>query len=308
LIMAEGPKKILLSGSSGLIGTALSNALRGAGRPITPLIRHRGGPPESAFWDPLADQLDAAPLAGTDAVIHLAGENLADGRWTAARKKRITDSRVLSTALLAKTIATLQPLPRVMLCASAIGYYGNRGDQLLDESAPPGEGFAADLCRRWEQAAAPASAAGIRVVHLRLGVVLDRASKAMTKMVSIFRLGLGGVLGSGCQYVAWIALDDAVAAILHLLDHSQLSGPVNLVAPQAVTNRELTKALGRALHRPTIIPVPAFAAHLAFGEMADELLLSSTRVVPRRLLDDGFKFRFPQLDAAFQHMLKSPNQ
>jgi len=296
--------KILVTGSSGLVGTALLAAIRSAGHQAIPLIRRTDAPAGAASWDPLADRMDSRIFAGIDAVIHLAGENLSHGRWTAAKKLRIAASRIQSTNLLAQTISQLQTRPRIFLCASAIGYYGNRGDEILSEDSPQGHGFIADLCEQWEQACAPAVAAGVRVAQLRLGVVLSTDGGALPQMLTPFRLGLGGVIGNGRQYVSWITLDDLIAAMLHLLDRSQLAGPVNLVAPQPVTNRQLTKSLGRALHRPTLLPLPAFAARLALGEIADELLLASTRVIPRRLLEDGFAFQYPDLDGALSHLLK----
>jgi uncharacterized protein (TIGR01777 family) len=295
--------KIIMTGSSGLIGSALTAALRGAGHPVTPLVRQAAAPPGAISWNPLAERMDAAPLAGTQAVIHLAGESLAEGRWTTAKKERMYCSRVQATDLLARTLTQLRPLPRVLLCASAVGYYGSRGDEVLSEEMPPGTGYAADLCRQWEAASAPAAAAGIRVVHMRLGIVLSAAGGALGKMLTPFRLGLGGKIGNGKQYMSWIALDDVVAAMIHLLAHSQLAGAVNLVAPQAVTNRQFTMALGHALHRPTLFFLPAFAARLAMGEMADELLLASARVAPTRLLADGFAYQYPELRPALLHAL-----
>jgi uncharacterized protein (TIGR01777 family) len=296
--------KILVTGSSGLIGTALLTALGAAGHHAVPLIRRSNAPPGAVFWDPMTDRMDSAQLADIDAVVHLAGESLAHGRWTAAKKLAIANSRIQPTSLLARTLAQLQPRPRVLLCASAIGYYGDRDEEILAEDSPPGQGYLADLCQQWEQASAPAAAAGIRVVHMRLGVVLSATGGALAQMLTPFRLGLGGNIGNGRQYVSWVALEDVIAAVLHLLDRSQLAGPVNLVAPQSVTNRQLTKALGRALHRPTLFPLPAFGARILLGEMADELLLASTRVVPRRLQNDGFPFGYPDLDGALSHLLK----
>jgi uncharacterized protein len=291
--------KILMTGSTGLVGKALIAALAASGRPVTPLVRRRGSAPGDVSWD----GLDSASLAGSEAVIHLAGESIASGRWTAAKKQRIVASRVQGTGLLAQAISRLQPPPRLLLCASAIGYYGNRGQEVLTEDSSPGSGFVAETCRQWEQAAAPAAAAGIRVVHMRLGIVLSKSGGALAKMLTPFRFGLGGVIGGGEQFVSWIALEDVVGAMIHLLDCAAISGPVNLVAPQSVTNRQFTKALGRALHRPTIVPMPAVLARLAMGEMADELLLASARVVPKRLQEAGFGFKYPDLDGALAHEL-----
>jgi uncharacterized protein (TIGR01777 family) len=299
----EPRTKILMTGSSGLIGSALIKALGDTGRNVVRLVRQSSPPSGALSWDLVADHMDSAMLQGADAIIHLGGENLSDGRWTAQKKRRIATSRIQPTRLLARTASQMQKPPRILLCASAIGFYGDRGEELLTEDSPPGHGFVADVCQQWEQASAPAAAAGIRVVHARFGVVLSAAGGALAKMLTPFRLGLGGMMGSGRQYVGWICLDDAVAAMLHLLGRSQLSGPVNLVAPQSVTNRELTKSLGRALRRPTLFPLPAFAARLLLGEMADELLLASTRVIPKRLQEDGFAFRHPDLDGALAHLL-----
>jgi uncharacterized protein (TIGR01777 family) len=295
--------KIVLTGSSGLIGKALTTALNTAGHQVIPLVRRVPQPTVAIYWDPLSDAMDIAPLTGTDAVIHLAGENLASGRWNAKKKQRMNDSRVKSTALIARNMAMIRPLPKTLICASATGFYGNRGDEILTEASAPGTGFAADLCRQWEQAAAPAEAAGIRVVHVRLGIVLSGDGGALAKMLTPFRLGLGGPLGHGNQYVSWIALEDVIRAVIHLLEHSQIAGAVNLVAPETVTNRQFAKALGRAIHRPTVFPMPAFVLRLALGEIADELLLASTRVVPKRLMDDGFNFLYPDLEAALLYAL-----
>jgi uncharacterized protein (TIGR01777 family) len=293
--------KLLISGSSGLIGSALTSAFGTAGHEIVRLVRHQADMSANIAWDPMAKSMDPAPLEGVDIVVHLSGESLAEGRWTNAKKKRFWDSRVRSTRLLSKTLAQLQRRPRVMICASAIGFYGDRGDEILNEDSPAGAGFVADLCREWEGASAAAAAAGIRVIHMRLGIVLAHDGGALPKMLTPFRLGLGGVIGNGRQYVAWIALEDVVGAVMHLIDRSQLAGAVNFVAPQEVTNRQLTKTLGKVLNRPTLLAMPALAARLAFGEMAKELLLASARVTPRRLLDDGFVFAYPQLQAALEH-------
>ncbi|MCI0423349.1 MAG: TIGR01777 family oxidoreductase, partial [Acidobacteria bacterium] len=245
-----------------------------------------------------------ADLEGTDAAIHLAGENIAAKRWTPAQKAKIRDSRVSGTRLLAESLARLARQPKVLVCASAIGYYGDRSDERLNEDSAPGSGFLAETCRDWEAAAKPAIDRGIRVVQLRLGLVLASHGGALAKMLPPFRLGIAGIIGSGQQYMSWIALDDLVAAVSYVLSNEGLRGPVNVVAPDAVTNHEFTKTLGRVLRRPTVFPMPAFAARLAFGEMADGLLLSSTRVEPQRLLASGFRFRFPELKAALEHLLR----
>lgn len=293
---------ILISGSHGLIGSTAARVLADRGHRIVRLVRT----PDAAFpdqvgWDPARDQIDAPALEGTDAVIHLAGENIAGGRWTAARKARIRDSRVRGTRLVAGTLARLSRKPRVLICASAIGYYGDRGAEILVEDSAPGIGFLADVCREWEAAAAPARDAGIRVVHLRTGVVLSASGGALTRLLPIFRLGLGGPLGSGRQFMSWITLDDVVAAIGHLLTQD-VRGPVNLTSPHPVTNREFTATLGRFLRRPTPFPVPAPLLWVALGEMAGDLL-ASQRAHPAALLDSGYAFRHPDLEQGMRHVL-----
>jgi uncharacterized protein len=296
--------KILVSGTHGLIGSALVRALAGQGHAVTRLIRGTPSPGEAAIgWDPESNQIDAAGLEAFDAVVHLAGENVAAGRWTADRKARIRTSRVAGTRLLSDALARLAHPPKVLACASAVGYYGDRGEELLDETSSPGSGFLANVCRDWEAAAEPAAQAGVRVVELRIGVVLAAGGGALRKMIEPFRLGLGGRLGSGHQYMSWITLDDVLGAIAHVLETDTLSGPVNLVSPQPVTNLEFTKTLGRALNRPTLLPVPAFALRLLFGQMADELLLGGARAMPRRLLDSGYRFGDAELAPALQRLL-----
>jgi uncharacterized protein (TIGR01777 family) len=250
---------------------------------------------DHVFWDPAAGLIDAGALAGLDGVVHLAGENIADGRWTAAKKDRIRRSRIDGTRLLAETLAGLKERPRVMVSGSAIGYYGDRGDEIMTESSPAGTGFLAEVCADWESATIAASNAGIRVCNLRTGVVLSRDGGALQKMIPAFQMGAGGKLGSGKQWMSWIALEDEVGAIMHCLTNQAVSCAVNAVAPNAVTNSEFTAALGAALHRPTIMPVPGMAVHLLLGEMADELLLASTRVAPSVLLTSGYKFKYPNL-------------
>jgi len=295
--------RILVSGSSGLVGSALLRRCSKSAD-IIRLVRREPKPGgEEIRWDPQAGQIAAEAMEGLDAVVHLAGDNIAAGRWTAAKKARIRDSRVDGTRLLAETLARLVRPPKVLISASAVGYYGDRGEEELDESSPPGPGFLAGVCRDWEAATEPASRAGIRVVIVRLGMVLAREGGALARLVGLFRLGLGGRLGSGRQYLSWITLGDVVEAILFLLENDSLRGPVNLVAPQPVTNREFTRALGRALHRPTLLPTPPFALRLALGEMADEMLLSSARVLPRKLLHASYPFRDPDLESALPRVL-----
>jgi len=294
---------ILVTGSSGLIGSSLVPFLTAGGHRVTRLVRSQPKPGEMAIrWDPDAGALDAKSLEGVEAVVHLAGESIAE-RWTAEKKRRILDSRVKGTRLLSDTLARLETPPKVLVCASAIGYYGDRGEEMLTEDSAAGSGFLAEVCRDWEGAAEPARIKGIRVVHLRFGMVLSPAGGALAKMLPPFRLGLGGPLGHGRQYVSWIAIDDAVGAIQHAINVEALQGPVNAVAPSAVTNQQFTKTLGKVLGRPTLLPMPAFAARLMFGEMADELLLASARVHPTKLLSTGYVFRYPDLEAALRHLL-----
>jgi uncharacterized protein (TIGR01777 family) len=294
--------QVFVTGSSGLIGSTLVPALRGAGYEVVRMIRRPPANPGEIEWRPDAPTFDRTVLEGAEAVVHLAGENIA-GRWTAGKKQRIRDSRVQGTHVLADTFAGLERPPRVFVGASAIGYYGDRGDVSLDEDAPPGDGFLPEVCQAWEAAADPLRRAGVRVAHVRLGLVLSGDGGALGKMLLPFKLGAGGVVGSGRQYWSWVTIDDVVGAILHVLASDQLSGPINTVAPNPVTNREFTKTLGRVLHRPTIVPMPRFAAKLALGQMADELLLASARVVPRRLETSGYAFRYPELEGALGHVL-----
>lgn len=291
--------RVLVGGATGFIGTALTAALETQGHAMSRLVRGGQVSSESTVqWDPASGTIDATALEGFDAVVHLGGENIASGRWTPARKVRIRESRVAGTRLLCEALAKIQRPPEVLVCASAVGFYGNRGREVLDEESPAGEGFLAEVCQAWEDATRPAASAGIRVVNARFGAVLARHGGALAKMLPLFTLGLGGVLGSGRQYLSWVALDDAVGAVLHVLATKSLAGPVNVVAPEAVTNREFTKTLGKVLHRPTWCWAPAFALRLALGEMADGLLLSSQRVVPKKLRETGYEFLHPDLAAA----------
>jgi uncharacterized protein (TIGR01777 family) len=303
--MTTSPRKLLFSGASGLIGASLVRAAEAERIQTLQLIRREPRKPEEISWNPQAGQpvRDLALLERLDAAIHLSGANISAQRWNAARKREIVESRVGSTRALLKVLMALKQPPATLLCASATGIYGERGDEILDEESPPGEGFIADTCRAWEAEASAASEAGIRVVHLRFGVVLAAEGGALGRMLPVFRLGLGGNLGSGRQWMSWIALNDAVRAIFYILDAGALRGPLNIIAPNPVTNAEFTRALGRSLHRPAMIPVPRFALRLAFGEMADEVLLASTRAVPDRLLQAGFTFELPNLDSALKAIL-----
>jgi hypothetical protein len=294
--------KILVSGASGLIGSTLVPFLTTGGHEVIRLTRGRARA-GTARWDPQSGAIDRDALEGLDAVVHLAGENISTGRWTAEKKARIHDSRVHGTRLLAETLAALRRPPAVLVAASAIGFYGNRGRDVVDEDSAPGAGFLADVCKEWEAATAPAAAHGIRVVTMRFGVVLAGSGGALASLLTPFRLGVGGPVGGGEQYMSWIAIDDAADAIRFALTTPALSGPVNAVAPAPVTNAEFTRTLGAVLSRPAVLPMPAFVVRLLFGEMGDELLLSSTRVAPHRLRAAGFAFRFPVLEPALRHLL-----
>lgn len=296
--------KILVAGSSGLIGTALCSRLEREGHEVVRLVRREPAQGELR-WDPEAGELGQEGLEGMEAVVHLGGRNIVAGRWTATVKEQLRQSRVQTTQLLAARLAGLAAPPRVLVCASAVGIYGHRRDEELDEGSDTGEGFLAELGRAWEGASAVAAEAGIRVVQARLGIVLSRRGGALAKMLLPFRLGVGGKIGDGRQYVSWISLEDAVAALIYAVENDALRGPVNLTAPQPVTNAELTRTLGRVLRRPTLLPLPAFAAKLVLGELAEEGLLASQRVRPKRLLEAGFEFAHPELEGALRHALTS---
>jgi hypothetical protein len=333
--------RILVSGASGLVGSALIRLLAppaeetgtgegAAGSPLSfrerarvrgiadivddsalfhsvevfRLVRREPKPDAGEIrWDPAAGTIASDEIEGLDAVVHLAGESIAASRWTPEKKARIRSSRVAGTQLLARTLARLARPPKVLVSVSAVGFYGDRGDEELDEASSPGSGFLAGVCRDWEAATEPAAQAGIRVVLARLGVVLAREGGALARLIPLFRLGLGGRLGSGRQYMSWITLDDAVGAIRFLLENESLCGPVNVVSPHPITNREFTRTLGRVLHRPTLFPAPSFALRIALGEMADEMLLSGARVLSKKLSDAGYKFRDPELEGAFRRVL-----
>lgn len=299
---------VIVTGSSGLVGKALCAALEDAGHRVVRWLRPGSkslgrGSGETRTWDPQAQRYDAELFAGADAVIHLAGENIASGRWTSARKERILRSRVDTTRRIAESMACLSAPPRVLMVASAVGYYGDRGDQELVEHSPPGEGFLAKVCQRWEAAPASASEAGIRVLALRFGMILAPGGGALERMLGPFSWGLGGNLGSGRQFMSWIHLQDVVRAAIFLLTSHESRGAYNLVAPQPLRNREFVSTLGRIMGRPTVLPAPAFALRLALGEMADELLLASTRAVPARLEEAGFAFQFGEAEAALRQIL-----
>jgi uncharacterized protein (TIGR01777 family) len=298
--------RVVISGASGLVGTALLRALRAEGVQASSLARPSKPLSEGDVrWDPRTGEVDLAALEGADAVVHLAGASIASGRWTEARKQLLRTSRVDATRNLVSALARMERKPSVLISASAVGYYGNRGDEVLTEASPPGDDFLARLAVDWEAEAARAEQHGIRVVLLRFGVILAREGGALERMLLPFRLGLGGRLGSGRQWMSWIALADAVRLIQHALSNAELRGPVNAVAPNPVTNAEFTKTLGRVLRRPVIFPVPAFALRLLLGELADALLLSSQRVLPQRLLERNYRFLHAELDDALAKILQS---
>lgn len=296
--------KVLIAGATGLVGTALKPAFDEKGISVTDLVRTSPniGLPEIE-WHPNQGEIDPAQLEGFDAVINLAGESIAEGRWTDAKKKRIRESRIQGTHLLSETIAKLASPPKVFLCASATGIYGDRGNELLDEDSAPGKGFLAEVCREWEEATKAAAGAGVRVVNLRFGPIFSAEGGMLEKLLPPFKLGVGGKIGSGKQYVSWVAMDDVVTVVMFALEHVAMRGPVNIVAPNPVTNGDFTKALGKVLSRPTFLAVPEFAARLAFGEMADEMLLSSQRVMPKKLSEAGYKFKYPDVEGALRHVL-----
>lgn len=297
----RSPPVVVVSGASGLVGRALAAGLRESGSRVRALTRGTPGPGEIA-WDPAAGRIDATALEGATAVVHLAGEQIAE-RWTAEKKRRIRESRVQGTRTLVRALASLRAPPEVLVSASAVGYYGDRGDEPLHERSAPGDDFLAGVTRAWEEEARAAEASGIRVVRLRFGVVLDRGGGALRRLLLPFRLGVGGRIGDGRQWMSWIALSDAVGVIRFALTETALSGAVNAVAPQPVTNAEFTAVLGSVLRRPTALPVPALALRLAFGGMADATLLASQRALPSRLLEAGYEFRRPTLEGALREAL-----
>ncbi|HEY6572740.1 MAG TPA: TIGR01777 family oxidoreductase [Candidatus Eisenbacteria bacterium] len=297
--------RILIGGASGLIGGALAPRLAERGHDVARLVRGGGDRAGTVPWDPERGILDPAALRGVGAVVHLGGVSIASGRWSVGRKQAILESRVRSTLFLAERIAAAPAAdrPRVLVVASATGYYGHRGDEALRESSGPGEGFLPDVCRAWEEAAAPAARAGVRVAQPRTGMVISREGGALEAMLLPFRLGLGGPIGNGRQWWPWISLDDIVEVFVRLIEDEAMEGAVNAVAPEAVTSASFARALGRALHRPAFLPAPAFALRLFLGEMADALLLASTKAVPERLTRAGFAFRHPRLDDALRAAL-----
>lgn len=297
--------RILVSAASGLIGSALVAEFRQRDDEVVTLVRRTPQSSTEREWQP-EKEIPRELVSGFDAVIHLSGESVA-GRWNGAKKLRIRDSRVITTENLTRALVAAEKKPAVFICASAIGYYGNRGDEVLIEESAPGEGFFPELCLEWEGATDPAREAGMRVANLRTGIVLNRNGGALKQMLLPFRLGLGGRIGNGRQWWSWIHVDDLVTAVLRILNPATgnaLSGPINMTAPNPATNAEFTKVLARALHRPALLPVPAGVARLAFGELADEGLLASAGVIPQQLLASGFQFKFPELDSALADLLR----
>jgi uncharacterized protein len=295
--------KVLVTGATGLVGSELVPFLNKQGHDVYRLTRGKAHEAHDIVWDPARNQLPKARIEGAEVVVHLAGENIAGKRWNPAVKNELRRSRVEGTRLLCETLTQLDTLPKTLICASAIGFYGDRGSELLNETSAAGTGFLADVCRDWEAACEPARVKGIRVVNLRIGVILSQKGGALTKMLPPFKMGVGGVMGSGNQYWSWIAIDDLVGVIHHCITHDKMSGPVNATAPSPVTNYDFTKTLGSVIGRPTIFPMPGFAARIALGEMANELLLASAKVMPNRLSESGYQFLYPSLEPALRHLL-----
>lgn len=296
--------KIIISGASGLVGTALTKTFRADGNTVVHMVRSDGPcSPGDIRWDPPSAQVDVPALEGADVVVHLSGASISDGRWTPARRALLRSSRIDSSRVLVDSLARLQRKPAVFLSASAVGYYGNRGDEALTEASEPGGDFLSLLARDWEAEVSRATAANIRTVMLRFGVILDAHAGALPQMVRPFRFGVGGRIGTGRQWMSWIALEDVIAIIRFSIANAQMNGPVNVVAPKPVQNAEFARTVGHVLHRPAIVPAPAFALRLAFGEMADVLLLGSQRVHPEKILAAGYSFHFEDLESALRAIL-----
>ncbi len=302
--MSDKKQTVAISGASGMVGTALANGLRESGHTPVSITRRESEASGGIIWNPASSRNDFSRLQTVSTVVHLAGENIAAGRWTPALKDRIRRSRIEGTRNLVQSIAGITQRPSTLICASATGFYGERGDTILDEDSPPGQGFLADVCGGWEKEAQAATELGLRVVNVRIGVVLSSKGGALSKMLLPFRLGAGGIIGTGKQYWSWIGLHDLVRIITFCIEQDSVHGPVNAVSPNSMTNYDFTKCLGHVLHRPTLFPLPAFMAKLMLGEMAEELLLSSTRVTPKKLLAHGFEFQFPELAGCLEHELK----
>jgi uncharacterized protein (TIGR01777 family) len=297
--------KILITGSHGLVGKALISELVKDGHEIVSLVRHKSEGASEIEWHPNQRSIDSERVSGFDVVVHLAGESIASGRWTDEKKRKIRESRVDGTTLLSRALAQSSKAPAAFISASAIGYYGNRADELLNEKSAPGNDFLAEVCVAWERATGEAEARGVRTVHARFGIILDQEGGALAKMLTPFRMGVGGRIGDGKQWMSWIALVDVLKGLKFVIENESIAGPVNFVAPNPVTNGEFTKTLGDALSRPTLFPMPSFAVRLAFGEMADALLLSSAKVEPKRLEESGYRFEFENLQPALAAILKT---
>ena len=295
--------KVAVTGASGLIGSALVPHLRSVGHEVVRLVRRPATRPDEVTWDPAAGTVDLAGLAGVEGVVHLAGAGVGDHRWTDDYKREILDSRIDGTHAIVRAMSQLDPLPRVLVSASAIGWYGDTGDRIVDETAPAGTGFLADVVRAWESAAQPAASIGIRVVHPRTGLVVARNGGAWARMFPLFRFGLGGKLGPGSQWWSWVSLRDEVCALQFLLEQDHVAGPVNITGPNPVTNAEITRVMGHVMGRPTLLPAPAFALKAVLGEFSSEVL-GSVRVVPAVLEDAGFAFQDPTIESAIRTALK----
>jgi uncharacterized protein (TIGR01777 family) len=299
---SQGKQRIAITGASGFIGSELSESLASGGHEVQPLVR-RSPQAHEIYWNPGSLEIELERLEGVDAVVHLAGESIAGGRWTPERKAAILDSRVKGTRLIAEALARLRQPPRVLVSASGIGYYGDRGDEVLTEESAPGTGFLADVCQAWETATEPARQAGIRVVHMRTSIVLSPRGGALAQLLTPFKLGVGGVIGSGRQWMSWIGFADLIGAYHHAIFTASMEGAVNATAPNPVTNAEFTRVLGKVLGRPTLFPLPEAGVRLLLGELGEALLLEGARVLPRKLLDSGFAFLHPDLDAALRSEL-----
>ncbi len=294
--------QVAVTGSSGLIGSSLVSFLSEKSVTVSKILRENPKDNEIS-WKPEGGDWDSAFDKGIDGIVHLAGENIASGKWTKKKKEKIRNSRIEGTKRLCELILKLPTPPSVLVCASAIGYYGDRGVEFLNEGSSRGSGFLPDVCLGWEEATESVSKAGVRVVNVRFGIVLSKDGGALAKMLTPFKMGMGGKVGSGTQYMSWVAMDDITGAIYHTLVTDSLKGPVNVTAPNPVTNKEFTNTLGEVLKRPAVVPMPAFAARLVFGEMAKDLLLASTKVAPKRLADSGYEFQYPKLEDALKHIL-----
>lgn len=300
--------KIVISGASGLIGTALTDSLKKDGHTVIPLTRSKSNSEQSIHWNIESGEIESEKLENTDVIIHLAGENISgdnpiQGRWTEERKEKILNSRVKGTSLLADTITKLNNPPKVFISASAIGYYGDRNAELLNEKSSKGTGFLSDVCEKWENSANKAEEKCVRVVHPRFGVVLSKNGGALKAMLLPYQMGIGGIIGNGEQFMSWVDISDVVGSIKHIIDKNEISGIVNIVSPSPVTNHDYTKALGDVLNRPTIFPIPALVVNLLFGEMGNELLLGSQKVSPDVLLNTGYKFNYPRISESLNHVL-----